>query len=251
MTTTPHAIKKLAKFLEYVLGRHPDEFGLLPDSRGFVKIKTLLQASHEDPEWRHLKEGHLHSLRAMQTPCPIEIEDDFIRASNREHLPVAVRPSEFPKLLFTSVRRRAYPVVLDKGIRPAGSPSILLSADTAMAQRIGRRTDNTPVLVTVQVALSQAAGTRFEKYGELLFLADYIPVQTFSGPPLPKEKAVIPPSRATPAPERPSTPGSFFPDPVSFEKPGVPLHQRRKRETEWKKNRRRARKEKERDRSWK
>ena len=34
-------LKKQAKFLAYILGVHPDEFGLVPDKEGFVKIKDL------------------------------------------------------------------------------------------------------------------------------------------------------------------------------------------------------------------
>jgi putative RNA 2'-phosphotransferase len=248
MTITPHNIKKLAKFLDYALGRRPDEFGLLPDDHGFVKIKTLLQALREDSEWRHLKEGHLRSLVAMRPCAPIELVDDLIRACDRDDLPAPFIPSELPKLLFTYVRRRAYPVVLAKGIRPGGVPFILLSSDMAMAQRLGHRVDNTPVLVSVQVARSKAAGTTFRKFGELLYLADFIDAQSFTGPPLPKEKPTAAPSKPTPAQDRPKTPGSFFPDPASIENPGIPPR-RRKREMEWKKDRRRARKEKE--RSWK
>ena len=79
MTTDQH-IKKLAKFLEYVLARRPDEFGLIPDPDGFVKIKTLLQALHEDPEWRHLREAHLNTLHVTERTAPIEIQGDKVRA---------------------------------------------------------------------------------------------------------------------------------------------------------------------------
>lgn len=248
MTITPHSIKKLAKFLDYTLGRHPDEFGLLPDDQGYVKIKTLLQALHEDSEWRHLKEGHLRSLVAMHPCAPIELMDDLIRARGRDHLPKPFIPSDLPKLLFTAVRRRAYPVVLTQGIRPGSLPFILLSPDMAMAQRLGRRMDNAPVVVSVQVARSKEAGTTFRKFGELLYLADFVAAQMFTGPPLPKEKPAAAPSKPMPAQDRPKTPGSFFPDPASIETPGIPPRHR-KREIEWKKDRRRARKEK--GRLWK
>jgi putative RNA 2'-phosphotransferase len=244
MTTTPHTIKKLAKFLDYALGRRPDEFGLLPDDHGYVKIKTLLQALHEDSEWRHLREGHLRSLVVMHPSSPVELMDDLIRARSRDNLPTPVIPSDLPKVLFTTVRQRAYPVILSKGIRPGGLPHILLSSDMVMAERLGHRVDNAPVLVSVQVALSKAAGTTFRKFGELLYLADFIAAQTFTGPPLPKEKP-MPASKPMPAQDRPKTPGSFFLDPAAIESPGIPS-QRRKREAEWKKDRRRARKEKQR-----
>ena len=39
----PHPLKPLAKFLAYILGNRPDEFGLVPDPDGYVKIKALLK----------------------------------------------------------------------------------------------------------------------------------------------------------------------------------------------------------------
>ena len=37
-------IKKQSKFLFYILGHKPDEFGLVPDTNGFVKTKDFLKA---------------------------------------------------------------------------------------------------------------------------------------------------------------------------------------------------------------
>lgn len=238
-------IKKLAKFLEYVLARRPDEFGLIPDPDGFVKIKNLLQALHEDPEWRHLREAHLNTLRVTERTAPIEIQGDKIRATQRAQLPAIRLPAQWPKVLYTTVRQRAYPVVHEKGLKPGAMPFVILSSDMAMAQRLGRRSDNAPVLLTIQVAKSQAAGTHFQQYGETLFLADAISPECINGPPLPKEKPVASPLKA---PVQPKTPGSFLPD-LASAKHGVAPHQKPQRdEIDWKKDRRRARKEK--DRRW-
>ena len=38
------APKQLAKFFDYVLSRRPDEFGLVLDADGFVRIKEFLKA---------------------------------------------------------------------------------------------------------------------------------------------------------------------------------------------------------------
>jgi putative RNA 2'-phosphotransferase len=247
-TATPQEIRKLAKFLDYVLGRRPDEFGLLPDEQGYVKIKTLLQSLHEDSDWRHVRQGHLQALMLLQQPVVIEMESDLIRARHRDRLPTPQPPSEMPKILYSAVRRRAYPVVVEKGIRPGGTPYILLSPDEETARRLGRRMDNDPVVIKIHVAQCRSAGTIFLRYGERLHLADVIPAQGLSGPALPKEKASPAPSKKPPrAMENTKTPGSFYPDPALIENPGVP--RRRKREAEWKQDRRRARKEKE--RQWK
>lgn len=242
MTNADQAIKKIGKFLEYVLGRRPDEFGLIPDPQGFVRIKTLLQALHEDPEWRHVRQGQLNTLILTERPAPIEIRDAMVRARIRDQLPAQSAPRQWPKLLYMAIRQRAYPVILEKGIRPAGLPFLLLSPEASMAQRLGRRIDNRPVLLTIQVTDAKARGTHFQQYGELLFLADVIPVGAFTGPPLLKEKPVAAETRA---PLAAKSPGSFFPDPASTDKHGAPPHSRSKRnEMDWKKDRRRARKEK-------
>jgi putative RNA 2'-phosphotransferase len=245
ISAAPQAVRKLAKFLDYVLGRRPDEFGLVPDAGGYVKIRNLLQALHEDSEWRHIRQGHLQAVLLMQNPAVIEIEADAIRACERGKLPDTLSCPELPKILFTAVRRRAHPVVAEKGIR-SGGPPVVLSSDAEMAARLGRRMDNDPVLLQVHTGQALSAGAAFRQYGSL-YLAEFIPAQTFSGPPLPKEKtAPVPPRSSAPA-EQPKTPGSFFPEPAAIENPGMP--RRRKREVEWRHDRRRARKEKE--RRWK
>jgi len=239
--TTDQHIKKLAKFLEYVLARRPDEFGLIPDPDGFVKIKSLLQALHEDPGWRHLREAHLNTLHVTERTAPIEIQGDKVRATQRDQLPAIRIPAQWPKVLYTTVRQRAYPVVHEQGLKPGALPFVMLSSDMAMAQRLGRRSDNAPVLLTIQVAKSQAAGTHFQQYGETLFLADAISPECFNGPPLPKEKPI---GSQPKAPVQPKTPGSFIPD-LASAKHGTAPHQKPQRnEIEWKKDRRRARKEK-------
>jgi len=233
-------IKRLAKFLSYVLGHRPDEFGLIPDNDGYVRIKELIKATGEEGGWRHLRLGHLKEVSYTQIPAPIEMDDKMIRASDRTLLPKIKPGIDLPKLLYLAVRRRAYQVMLDKGLPyQTDRPRIVLCADEAMALRIGRRRDQQPVMVTIQVEASTEKGTYFQKYGEGLFLADAIYPGTFHGPPLPKEKPIQPRTKKKIEPEQPKTPGSYFPD-LS---PPAESKTRRKK-ADWKKDRRKARRHK-------
>ena len=45
---TRKSVKQLEKWLKYILERRPDEFGLVPNPEGYVKIKDLLKAIGED-----------------------------------------------------------------------------------------------------------------------------------------------------------------------------------------------------------
>ena len=183
MTRHLHDIKRLAKLITYVLGRRPDEFGLIPDSQGFIKIKSLLKAIHEEPQWGYLRLSHLNELTISLQPSPVEMSDNRIRANDRSGFPELTPPLQLPKLLFTAIRRRAYPYVAENGIPYGSDGHIVLSSEEPMARRLGRRMDNDPVILTVNTDASQAAGVAYLQFGAALFICDRVPTGTFSGPP--------------------------------------------------------------------
>ena len=179
--------KQLAKFLNYVLGRRPDEFGLVTDKEGFVKIKDLIKATSEEEGLKYVRRANINEIMLTLPNHGLEVADPLIRAQNREHLPKQSFALDPPKLLYTCVRKKAYPHVLKKGIRPTGFSKVILSSKNDLAQRMGRRSDHDAVLLTVQVGQSEDKGVVFFQAGEAIFMAEYIPPGCFSGPPLPKE----------------------------------------------------------------
>jgi putative RNA 2'-phosphotransferase len=235
--------KQLAKFISYILARRPDEFGLVPDQNGFVKVKDLLKAIGEEPDWKYVRRSHIDEI-LITLPSPLfEVQGSFIRAASREHLSLPAPADNLPKLLYTCIRSRAYPFVVDKGIHPTGHPYVILSSSTSLAERMGRRIDQTPVKLTVQVEKTLAKGKQFWQAGKLLYLAENIPPDCFSGPPMPKEK----PEARKPEPadkESDKTKaGSFFMDLKNNQdrvhKPGS---REKRKALDWKKDRRKQRK---------
>lgn len=248
MTKRSNNAKALAKFLTYVLGGRPDAFGLVADDQGYVTIKALLKALHEEDGWRHIRLGHIREVALTVQPCPIEIDAERIRARDRGTLPRKMIPQQLPKLLFVAVRRRAYPSIRERGLKAGNGPPLLLSSDKAMATRIGGRIDREPVILTVQVQKSVHHGTNYKQYGAALFLADEISAETFTGPALPKERANA--GRAqkpTPAPRDPN-PGSYlldFSEDTSDRRPGsAKKAKNHKKRGAWKKARRQERRHK-------
>ena len=135
MSKSSHQVEKLAKFLAYAVGRRPDEFGLLADPQGFITIKELLQALHEEQGWRHIRQVHLNEVVATLANPPVQIEGNRIRATDRSGLPAVTDPGQIPKLLYLAIRQRAYPAALQKGLMPGASPWLVLSIDPNMALR--------------------------------------------------------------------------------------------------------------------
>jgi len=196
--------KQLAKLIEYILCRRPDEFGLVPDEDGFISLKELLKALSEEEDFRYVRQSHLDEIMLSVPEHSLEMAENLIRCKFRDHLPRQVYAQDPPKLLYACVRRKAYPHVAEKGVQPAALSRVVLSSDISMAERLGRRIDRSAVLLTVQVQPCADRGVVFFQAGEALFLADFIPAGCFSGPPLPKEKPTAP---------KPSEPASAQPQP--------------------------------------
>lgn len=182
------ALKRLEKLLTYALGHRPDEFGLVLEPDGFVKIKDFLKAVHEEDGLKYVRRSHIEEILVSQPDPLIEIKDNFIRAKYRDKLIQTTLAQNLPKLLYTCVRRRTYPVVFQKGIFPVGHSRVILSSRQELAERIGKRMDMQPVLLTVLTRKSMDAGIAFYTAGEILFTADSIPLDCFTGPPLPPQK---------------------------------------------------------------
>jgi len=202
----------LTKFIAYILERRPDEFGLVIDSEGYIKIKELLKALNEEKGFSYVRRSHLNEILYSIANPPFEIADNRIRAKHRDLLPRPDVARDLPKLLYTYIRRKAHPFVMDKGIFPSGYHQVVLTAKRDLAEKIGKRIDPQPVILTVQVQKSLDNGVRFYQAGGLLFLATSIPPDCFSGPALPKEKPGKLKQGQTHSAKQPEAAGSFLID---------------------------------------
>ncbi|MBN1843450.1 MAG: RNA 2'-phosphotransferase [Deltaproteobacteria bacterium] len=235
--------KELKKLMTYVLGRHPEEFGLVPDEDGFFHLKDLIKAISEEPGWGYVRKSHIHEVLITFRENSFIFQDERIKVANPDETVSPVSGAVPPKLLYHCVRQRAYPLVCEKGIMPMGQRRVFLATTEELALRMGRRRDQKPVLLTVQAKRAYDAGVIFSGQGELIYLVDRIPVGYFSGPSLPKEKrdASKPKKESLFGPEKQA--GSFI---LDMER-SLELHQQKlkrkgvKKEISWKKDSRRSR----------
>ncbi|MBU2547320.1 MAG: RNA 2'-phosphotransferase [Proteobacteria bacterium] len=240
--------QSLSRFLTYVLGVRPDEFGLLADEEGFIPLKELLWALGEVEGWSYVRQSQIDDLLRAPDRTRFEIRDRSIRvAPEQTELPLgpyeAVRP---PDLLFHAARRKAYPVILEEGLRPGARPFVLLFPDRDMALRVGRRRDPNPVFLTVRAKSASDQGVVFFRFLETIYLVESLAPSLFTGPPLPKEKEP-PEKKARPeTPPQPPTPGSFILQPDRRVEPDGRSSKKRKKGDvpDWKRASRKMRREK-------
>jgi putative RNA 2'-phosphotransferase len=234
-------LSKLAKILQYILGRRPDEFGLLPDDQGYVRVKELIKVLHEE-KWHQVRPGHLETLPLHVPQAGIEMDHNRIRVCARERLPALSEAPVVPKQLFAGIRRKAYEITLREGLRPQTHPaSVLLFTDHELAMRVARRRDAEPVIVTVQTTVAQRAGIDFMRFGETIYLAALIPANCCRLPKRPKRAAVSRPAKDTHPPLPPPTPGSYSVDWDRLEKNAVPTKRSPRKSKDWRRERQRRR----------
>ena len=233
--------RQLAKFLQYILGRRPDEFGLLPDDHGYVRVKELIKVLHEE-KWHQIRPGHLESLPLHVPQTGIEMDGNRIRACARDRLPVLSAAPTVPKQLFGGIRRKAYETTQRHGLVPQTHPTkVLLYADRELALRIARRRDAEPVIVTVRTTVAQRSGIEFMCFGDTIYLADGIPANCCRLPRRPKRAAMARSTRKAQTPQPTPTPGSFTVDWGRLEPHAVPTKRSPRKSKNWRRERQRRR----------
>jgi len=179
--------ESLTRFLIYVLGHRPDEFGLVPDSEGFVVYKELLQAIHEEEGWRYVRKSHIHEILIGSDREMFQAENDRIRVLERRwEKDAGNRNMSLPGLLFIPVRKRAHPVAIEKGLNAPPSGFLVLSSSKEMALRIGLRRDPDTIILEILAQQASRQGVAFYSFGDLV-ITDHIPPGVIAGPPVPKE----------------------------------------------------------------
>lgn len=185
-------VQKLARFMVYILGHNPDEFGLVPDGGGFLTFKELLWALHEEPGWGYVRQANLNEVLLGKDRSLFEVTENSIRALDIRWERNSEAPAEsVPKLLYTAVRQRAHAHTLEKGLRSGQGTLLVLSPDEDMAIRIGKRKDRDPVLLEIRAEQARVEGIPFRAFGKL-YLTQEIPPGFIKGPPLPKESLKAP-----------------------------------------------------------
>ena len=170
-----------------MLGQRPDEFGLIPDEKGFVPIKELLKAIHEEKDFRYVRASHINEILIGKDRYLFESTDKLIRVKEKKWQLDLTNPARLvPKILYTGVKRKTCMFISDKGLKSAINSYIILSPSKEFSEKIGKRRDPKPVVLTILASDAQSMGHTFYQFGSL-FLSPEIGPDFISGYPIQKE----------------------------------------------------------------
>lgn len=239
MPRLPRELESLARMLAYLLGRRPDEFGLVLETGGWAPVKQLLQALHEEPGFARVRREDLERLAALISPPPVEIAGEKVRSLLPPAPELRRDPTSLPSLLYLAISPKIHAIVWEEGLKPPGGRELVLARQPEMALRLGQRRDNHPLLVKVAAQTAARGGITFQAYGEELFL---------SLAPIPREFLQLPPPPKEVAPPKPAAKGKSkaMPGELLLDLPqmlaGKPGKGKKRDEAAWKKGARALRK---------
>ena len=217
----PRQLESLARMLAYMLGHHPDEFGLVLAEDGSIPLKELHQALSREPGWGFVRRHHLDQVVSLMQPPAFAVEEERIRALQSGPRPRRRPGQPPPPLLYLAIAPKMHERVWQEGLKAAAGRELLLARTPDTALKLGKRRAPTPVLVTIQAQAAAQAGLSFTGYGEELFLAAGLPREFLQlpSPPAPEKRPPLP--QAAPPPPLPKTPGSFLVEfPPGLDQPG-------------------------------
>ncbi|MDR2301901.1 MAG: hypothetical protein LBF38_07680 [Deltaproteobacteria bacterium] len=182
----------LDKFLLYVLGVAPDEFGLLPDKDGFVPFKELLAAIKGEDGFRGVTEGSVNEvLNYPWGKAALEREGNRIRVRPEQANFEFEKPNTRPKLLYFGLKPTAWPSVFEHGLRPKPDEEyIKLFPTKEAALKVHSRFCPNPIIISVNVNKAESGQSIIETVSENLYKTKELKPEALSGPPVPPRSEV-------------------------------------------------------------
>jgi putative RNA 2'-phosphotransferase len=175
-------VVRVSKRLSYVLRHRPGSVGLVLDAAGWVDVDTLLAAL--GASGLRLTRAELELVVATNDKRRFALDDTGtrIRASQGHSVGVELGyvAEQPPDELFHGTTERFLSSILAEGLRPGRRHAVHLSADEETARTVGARRGR-PVVLRVDAASLAAAGGRFTRSANGVWLVDAVPARYLVG----------------------------------------------------------------------
>lgn len=170
------SMRRMSRFLSYVLRHRPDRIGLTLDSHGWVMVDDLLAAlaAHKRPLSREQLTEIVQSNDKQR--FAFSADGQRIRANQGHSLPVdlALPPTRPPDTLYHGTAVRHLPAIQQQGLRKRARHHVHLSPDAQTATAVGQR-HGEPVVLLVDAQQMAAAGHLFYQTANGVWLTDHVP----------------------------------------------------------------------------
>ncbi|MFF2480070.1 RNA 2'-phosphotransferase [Paenibacillus sp. NPDC058071] len=177
-----HAMEKsLSKLMTKILRHTPDDFGVTLDSTdGSCPLSAFLQVIQAQPQWAWVEQEDIEQVVRNSDKQRFEIEGGCIRARyGHSHDRIQYVPGDPPATVYHGTNSKALPLILKEGLKPMGRQYVHLSEGTHFATLAGSRRGEL-VILEIDTLNAKRLGTNFYYAGNEVWLADFVPFESFS-----------------------------------------------------------------------
>ncbi len=167
---------KLSKEISYALRHAPWEYELELDESGWVPIEQLLESLSCDRQFKGINENDLEIMIEKSDKKRHEILNGEIRALYGHSTPQKImkEPSEPPAILFHGTPRYFLDSIKMNGLIPKSRQYVHLGVDVETATQVGKRRDESPVLLIIDARKAWKEGVVFYKGNDKVWVTDFI-----------------------------------------------------------------------------
>lgn len=175
--TDKHSLIRLSKFLAVMLRHSPHEYGLSPDSEGFVPLDSALAQIEKRFPGRYTR-ADLDAVVAgdARGKKRYQIEGDRIRALyGHSQVSVEYPPALPPARLYHGTVARHLDSIRERGLRAQARQYVHLTTSLERARTVAGRHDDSIIILTIYAGEAHAAGIVFYHPEAEHYLARSIP----------------------------------------------------------------------------
>ncbi len=179
-------LKRLSKFLSFLLRHGAAEFGLELDEQGFASFDKVWALVEERYNGRYVLDDLKPVLEGkLDGKKRLVLEGDRIRAvygHNRKTTQIQYEPAEPPVILYHGTNRRVLDNIRESGLLPMERQYVHLSVHLERALSVASRQTNKPVMLKIRAQDAKNAGVLFFQPDENHFLCESIPPEFIDFP---------------------------------------------------------------------
>lgn len=173
----------ISKKMSYCLRHNPEKYGLKLDEYGFVDLQEFLSAMNRMHHFQpKLTEMKIREIMNSSDKERFEIKNGKICALYGHSIPGIIKRKQAtpPDILYHGTAHRFLPSIMKEGLLPMGRQYVHLSTDVAMAESVGKRRDNHPVILKINAKQAVRDGIKFYVGNDEVWLCDHVPIKYLS-----------------------------------------------------------------------
>ena len=166
---------KVSRLMAYILRHSPEEFGLEPDSKGFVPLEELVKALKSI--YPDVTKEFVCEIVEKDPKGRYEIRNGKIRARYGHSFPVSLNHKEDldSRILYHGTPRRNLPSILREGLKPMKRQFVHLTTSKSEAIETGRRHGRDVVLLIIDADCLRRKGLKIYRAGKKVRIVDRVP----------------------------------------------------------------------------